>query len=355
MTAIKRPAAIAALLALALALAACSQRPARVVFRGPGTGAPPNASATGEAAPAEAAKKAPEVLSRSPAANGKTSASSKPPSIRSNKAPRVAKPTPPPASIVVRRGDTVYGIARRYDVAVKALIARNRLKPPYALRVGQTLILPRERVHVVERGETLYAIARAYGVDLAALARANGLIEPYVLRVGQRLRVPARADGVAAARRTPVSLGDAARAPTPPPAVGPLPKPPPRAGKTFLWPVKGKIVTRFGPQKGGRRNDGINILAPRGAAVRAAENGVVAYAGNELAGYGNLLLIRHAGGWTTAYAHNDTLLVRRGDIVRRGQVIARVGSTGGVSRPQAHFEIRRGAEAVDPLKLLSRN
>ncbi len=349
-----RPRASFSLFSLLLALlllGACSQYPARVVYRGSSPAPAPSAApAAPRAAPA------PEVLSRSPAAssrNAKAAALALPSAAA--KAPAAAKRKPPPASIVVAKGDTVYGIARRYDVAVQALVARNGLKPPYALRVGQRLVIPRERIHVVERGETLYAIARAYGVDLATLARANGLRAPYALRVGQRLRVPAAASEKAA-RLTKASLGASTRAPTPPPAVGgPLPAPPPRSSKTFLWPVKGKLVSRFGPKEGGRRNDGINILAPRGAAVRAAEDGVVVYAGNELAGYGNLLLIRHAGGWTTAYAHNDTLLVRRGDVVRRGQVIARVGSTGGVVRPQTHFEIRRKGDAVDPIKLLARN
>ncbi len=343
-----------------LALGACSQYPARVVFR-----APPSDAARPPAAGETNTGRAPEVISRSPAAAAQAARGDKttriagipaapPPAIDAAKLPGATRPrTPPPASIVVGKGDTVYGIARRYDIAVQALIARNGLKPPYALRVGQRLAIPRERIHVVERGETLYAIARAYRVDLAALARANRLTAPYGLRVGQRLRVPATASGEA--RVAKVALGSASTAPVPPPAAGPLPDPPPRSRKTFLWPVTGKLVSRFGPKDGGRRNDGINILAPRGAAVRAAEDGIVVYAGNELAGYGNLLLIRHAGGWTTAYAHNDALLVRRGDLVRRGQVIARVGSTGGVSRPQAHFEIRRSGNAIDPIKLLARN
>jgi len=337
-----------------LALGACSQYPARVVFR-----APPSDAARAPAGGETGSARAPEVLSRSPAAATRTAQANTRipaaalPKVAAAKVPGAAKAKTPPASIVVGKGDTVYGIARRYDIAVQALVARNRLEPPYGLRVGQRLMIPRERIHVVERGETLYAIARAYRVDLAALARANRLTAPYGLRVGQRLRVPATAPGET--RVTKVALGLASRAPVPPPAAGPLPDPPPRSRKTFLWPVTGKLVSRFGPQDGGRRNDGINILAPRGAAVRAAEDGIVVYAGNELAGYGNLLLIRHAGGWTTAYAHNDALLVRRGDLVRRGQVIARVGSTGGVSRPQAHFEIRRSGSAIDPIKLLARN
>ncbi len=133
-----------------------------------------------------------------------------------------------------------------------------------------------------------------------------------------------------------------------------LPAPPPRGGRVFQWPVTGRIIATYGPQDRGLHNDGINIAAAKGAPVRAAENGVVAYAGDEIRGFGNLLLIRHADGYMTAYAHNEVLLVNRGDTVRRGQVIARVGQTGNVTTPQLHFEIRKGTQAVDPEQYLGR-
>lgn len=136
--------------------------------------------------------------------------------------------------------------------------------------------------------------------------------------------------------------------------VAALPNPPPRGGRNFQWPATGRIIATFGPQDRGLHNDGINIAAPKGTPVRAAENGVVAYAGDEIRGFGNLLLIRHADGFMTAYAHNEVLLVNRGDTIRRGQVIARVGQTGNVSTPQLHFEIRKGTQAVDPEQYLGR-
>ena len=130
-------------------------------------------------------------------------------------------------------------------------------------------------------------------------------------------------------------------------------EPPPLSGDRFLWPVQaGKIVLGYGPTSSGLHNDGVNIAAPSGTDVRAAENGVVAYAGNELRDFGNLLLIRHADGWMTAYAHNDALLVKRGDTVTRGQPIARVGQSGNVGEPQLHFELRRGTRPLDPLPYL---
>ena len=134
----------------------------------------------------------------------------------------------------------------------------------------------------------------------------------------------------------------------------PPPKVVARTGKgRFIGPVSGRVVSGYGPKGEGLHNDGINISAPRGAQVRAAGAGVVAYAGNELRGFGNLLLIRHAGGWVTAYAHNAKLLVRRGQKVSQGQLIARVGSTGSVIKPQLHFEIRRGRRAINPARQLA--
>jgi murein DD-endopeptidase MepM/ murein hydrolase activator NlpD len=149
-----------------------------------------------------------------------------------------------------------------------------------------------------------------------------------------------------ASGKAPPPAGTAA-VPTAPDS-SPVPEPKAMSGRKFLLPVNGKLTARFGSVSNGLHNDGINIAAPRGTPVRAAQNGVVAYAGNELKGFGNLLLIRHANGWMTAYAHNDVLLVKRGDQVKRGQVIARVGSTGNVATPQLHFELRHNTEAVDP-------
>jgi len=134
----------------------------------------------------------------------------------------------------------------------------------------------------------------------------------------------------------------------------PLTEPPARASARFSWPVNGKLIAGFGAAGKGLHNDGINIAAPAGTQVLAADNGVVAYAGNELKGFGNLLLVKHADGWTTAYAHNGKLLVKRGDEVKQGQVVAEVGRTGNVDTPQLHFEVRKGTQAMDPMEFLSK-
>lgn len=169
---------------------------------------------------------------------------------------------------------------------------------------------------------------------------------------------PAVAQQVAATPQapSPTIAPTPVAAPVAPPAVAKPQaedEPPPRSGRTFAWPVRGRILSTFGPKPDGLHNDGINIAARNGAPVIAAENGVVVYSGSELRGFGNLLLVRHADGWITAYAHLDRVLVQKGQKVTRGQAIATVGSSGAVDQPQLHFEIRRGTQAVDPAKFLT--
>jgi murein DD-endopeptidase MepM/ murein hydrolase activator NlpD len=146
----------------------------------------------------------------------------------------------------------------------------------------------------------------------------------------------------------PEVSGSAAKANAGEQATAPMPAAP---GK-FRWPVKGKVIADFGSRPDGSHNDGVNVAVPLGTEIHAAEAGVVAYAGGELKGYGQLVLIRHDSGWVTAYAHNDQLLVKRDEKVRRGQVIAKAGKTGAVEQPQLHFEIRQGSTPVNPLPYL---
>jgi murein DD-endopeptidase MepM/ murein hydrolase activator NlpD len=122
----------------------------------------------------------------------------------------------------------------------------------------------------------------------------------------------------------------------------------PRTSGRFEWPVMGRVISGYGPKPGGEHNDGINIAVPAGTPVRAAEDGTVVYADNELKGFGNLLLVRHKDRWMTAYAHLDRMAVKSGDKVKRGQTIGTVGATGTVDKPQLHFEVRRGTEALNP-------
>ncbi|HUI18976.1 MAG TPA: LysM peptidoglycan-binding domain-containing M23 family metallopeptidase [Alphaproteobacteria bacterium] len=380
-------------------------------------------------------------------------------------APVAAAPAPAaaPGTVIVQPGDSVYSIARRNNTPIRAIIEANHLEPPFALRAGQTLLVPHPQTYVVRPGDALYAVARQNNVDSSELVRANDLKPPYRLIIGQTLILPGTiASEPSAAPIAPATSDEVQRvellpppgstnapaanavvastsstseggvittvplAPPPqlqqpqsqpeqvpqtPPQQGPetaasgstppvvvVPSPPPAAvtdyaapaktgeaaetpaaaappsagtklaalppagsvpagpggasGGRFIWPVRGKIISGYGQKEGGLFNDGINIAVKEGTPVVAADEGAVVYAGNEIRGFGNLVLIKHANGWMTAYAHNKELLVRRGEEVRRGQMIARAGSSGTTPIPQLHFEIRRGSRAVDPMKYL---
>jgi len=267
-----------------------------------------------------------------------------------------------PARHVVKSGDTVYAVASRYRVSIRSLIELNGLRAPYALRDGQKLRLPAPRRHIVQPGDTIYGVARKYGVAISTLVRLNRIKPPYTIVTGRKLLLPDRLQTAATppVRRLARDPQTGARALRPgrPAAKAPariraaIPKPPPRSSGKFLLPVRGVVISKFGAQGKGLRNDGINIAAPLGTPVRAAENGIVVYSGNTLLGFGNMVLIRHADSFMTAYAHNRSLGVARGDVVRRGQVIAEVGRTGNVSTPQLHFEVRKGKKAVDPARYI---
>ena len=228
--------------------------------------------------------------------------------------------------------------------------------------------------HTVASGETLFSLGRKYGISPFAIADANGLPNDAQLAMGQKVRIPSGGATRTARAPAPAPDGDEAETAAPPettakampaPAITEEPAAPaaqqvaeqaPVEGAPGLrWPVRGKVISGFGPKANGLKNEGINIAVPEGTSIRAADSGVVAYAGNELKGYGNLVLIRHENGYVTAYAHAKELFVKRGDTVKRGDVIAKAGQTGSVSSPQLHFEVRKGATALDPMKFLSSN
>ena len=251
----------------------------------------------------------------------------------------------------VQKSDTLYSISRKFDVPMQQIISRNRLRPPYRLSVNQKLFIPSMQTHTVRKGDTIYSIAKKYKVSFKALGAYNGIQAPWTLKIGQKLRIPTSNTAVASSTSTSSST-TATKASSSTKVASAKKQPvltaPKRTGK-FTWPTSGKVVSRFGSAGNGQKNDGINILAAKGTPVKAADNGVVAYAGNEIKGFGNLLLLKHENNWVTAYAHNDSFLVKRGDVVKQGQAIAKVGSTGNVNKPQLHFEIRKDSKAVDPL------
>lgn len=317
--------------------------------------------------------------------------------------------------IIVGTSDTLDVLAKRYHVTPQAILAANGYKGPRTLSPGQQLIIPHAgtaaapamapvaaapaakpvavvaappSTHFVNRGDTLASIARKNHISAAELARANGLEPSAKLKLGTKLTVPgAKAAAVAApAAAAPVAAAPVAGA-LQPVAAAPAPatkmaaaaapvqsarlaqatanveekaaETPAKAAEatgalpTFRWPVRGKVVTSYGAKTNGKSNDGINLAVPEGTPVKAAEDGVVAYSGNELKGYGNLVLVRHSNGYVTAYAHASELLVKRGDTIKRGQIIAKSGQSGEVASPQLHFEIRKGSSPVDPLQFLN--
>jgi murein DD-endopeptidase MepM/ murein hydrolase activator NlpD len=331
--------------------------------------------------------------------------------------PPSAPPPPPRFTweggtpITVAPGETLETIARRYDVPVAALMEANNITRPGGVHPGQHLVIPRRRgpatalaapptrvassaaampspapvgpprnalaagasVHVVAPGETLHSIARHYGKPVLVLAKANNIAPDSMVRVGERITIPGGASTAVAVAAAPAApalrneppVGSLAAAESPHSArlaaavVPDAEEGGAKAGEAggsvpgFRWPVRGRVIAGFGPKPNGLQNDGINLAVPEGTPVKAADDGVVAYAGNELKGYGNLVLVRHSNGFVTAYAHASEIMVKRGDSVKRGQVIAKSGQTGSVTSPQLHFEIRKGATPVDPSQYLN--
>lgn len=267
-----------------------------------------------------------------------------------------------PDVVTVQRGDTLYSISKRYNAPIRDIIEINNLTPPYTLIIGRQLRMPSAKYHTVAKGDTLYNISKRYNVDVTTLSRFNNLQTPYTLSIGQRLAIPG-------------SVGSSGTDYTPTPAKSqtassssfsfwksptttkkttkPIATPVTKYRKNkFAWPIRGTVISHYGTIGKGRTNDGINIKTKLGAEVKAADSGRIAYAGNELKGFGNLILIKHDDGWVTAYAHNDRLFVKKGQRVSKGEKIAAAGSTGSVNTPQLHFEIRSGKKALNPLSYL---
>src|SRR5689334_1169527 len=322
-----------------------------------------------------------------------------------------ARPVAPNGTtIIVGTSDTLELLAKRYNVSAAAILQANGYKGPRVLSPGQQLIIPRQTavaasapslappvskpvaaaaapssVHIVNRGDTLISIARRNNVPVGELAKANNLDQSARLSLGMKLTVPGSKSAAVAPVAQPVVAASAqpvVPAAAPPTKMASAGGPPQSARlasattnvveekpvvepasvksseatgalPTFRWPVRGKVITSYGAKTNGKSNDGINLAVPEGTPVKAAEDGVVAYSGNELKGYGNLVLVRHSNGYVTAYAHASELMVKRGDTIKRGQIIAKSGQSGEVGSPQLHFEIRKGSSPVDPLQFLN--
>lgn len=313
-------------------------------------------------------------------------------------------------SIIVGTNDTVDTLSARYNVPSREIMRANGLPTPRSLQPGQQLVIPKRMApaavaaaptparpatvaattgtgfHSVRSGETLNSIARRNNISVATLAKANNLTTTAQLKIGSRIVVPGMkmqtAPVVAQAKpAAPAQVAAAKPAAAPKPAtVAAAPTSPvvvasaekvrvatetkevekeaKQADATgglpsFRWPVRGRVIGSYGARTNGKQNDGINVAVPEGTPIKAAEDGVVTYAGNELKGYGNLVLVRHSNGYVTAYAHASELAVKRGETIKRGQTLGKAGQTGDVSSPQVHFEIRQGSNPVDPTKFLN--
>ncbi len=277
------------------------------------------------------------------------------------------RPVTPNAIVVsggayrVVAGDTLRSIGIRTGAGSEALARDNALLPPYVLRIGQMINIPPGRYHSVAPGETGIAIARAYGVAWPNIVEANALEAPFTLRVGQRLRLPdtdpspeTRAQAFRIDLEDIVTGGEPARSDTSQvatatPAIGSVDRVPTSLGGTFIWPADGRAVSQFGPAGEGRVNRGIDISVPQSAPIFASANGVVAFVGTDVANYGGLILVRHSGGWITAYGRTAQANVKRGQPVERGQTIGRAG-TG--AAPLLFFQMRKDGKPVDPAKQL---
>jgi murein DD-endopeptidase MepM/ murein hydrolase activator NlpD len=320
-------------------------------------------------------------------------------------------------AITVAPGETVDSIARRHSIPPAVIMEANNLSSPNAIQAGQRLVIPRYNssasapapapprvaalspvaapappkpapvvtasasphaagpinsgVHVVAAGETLTKIAHQYGKSVADIAKANNILPYAKVSIGDRIIIPGARISSAAPEAEPaaapikLAANKAVASATPAqsasmvtpvaetPSTDTTAKATAEATPGFRWPVRGRIIAGFGPKPNGQQNDGIDVAVPENTPIKAAEDGVVAYAGNELKGYGNLVLVRHPNGYVTAYAHAKELLVKRGDQIKRGEVIAKSGQSGNVDAPQLHFEVRKGSAPVDPMQFLN--
>ncbi len=273
-------------------------------------------------------------------------------------------------------GQTLYRLSQTYGVPVAAIRDANPGIEVDNMRIGQQVRIPTDKItnaatiepaagpvkseqsqpqsykmHTISAGETMYRLSQQYNVNLNQLMQANPAIEVNGLRVGQQVRIPTNGQASqSGASQTNVASNTATK------TTSGTPKIIASAARAsgLAWPVNGKIINKFGSGGSGIQHSGLNIAVPENTPVAAAAEGKVIYADSGLKSYGHLVLIRHNDGLVTAYAHNSSLTVKKDDTVKKGQVIAYSGKTGNVTQPQVHFEVRRNAQAVDPMKLLAK-
>jgi murein DD-endopeptidase MepM/ murein hydrolase activator NlpD len=289
-------------------------------------------------------------------------------------------------TIIIQEGDTLYSLSKKHSVILRDLINQNNLTPPYSLKAGSTLILPKPFYHEVKAGETLYSISRDYQTNINQIYEMNDFGPETGIKIGQKIRIAKFNDKfienitksnnniknkelqISETRKNSddtkiiqSNIDETENNKSNYQSNNKINKPILANNKNqelleksldkvnkFIWPVDGKIISKFGPKDNGLYNDGINIMANIGDQVKSSEDGIVAYVGNELKGYGNLIIIKHNNGWITAYAHLGKTMVKIGDKISKSTIIAEIGNSGNVKIPQLYFSIRKGRDAVNP-------
>jgi murein DD-endopeptidase MepM/ murein hydrolase activator NlpD len=251
--------------------------------------------------------------------------------------------------IRIYAGDSLYSISKREGVTIRSIIEKNNLKPPFILYKGEKLVIPLSKIHIVKKGNTLWEIAKCYGVSVNNIRSLNNLKIKDKIYKGRELFIP---DANHNLKTECNSISDKSISNSE--VKKQLNKNDNKviSNSSYLWPVKGSILSKYGLLAKGLRNDGINISANKGDPVFAAESGKIVYAGNEIQAFGNLILIKHLDNNTTAYAHLEKINVKKGQSVKKGQIIASLGNSGKVFLPQLHFEVRNSNGPLNPLKYL---
>ncbi len=286
--------------------------------------------------------------------------------------------------IVVESGETLYGVAKKHSLVLRDLIEVNKLTPPFILKAGSTLTIPKPIYHEVKNSDTLYSISREHQINIDQLYQLNNLNRDSNIKVGQKIRITkfienainqsnndnlvesngkSTQDNIIKNKNysTNNTVEFANKIST---------KPNPKINESnegdsriiensldkvnhFIWPLKGEVVSQFGPKQGGLYNDGINIKAIQGSIIKTSDAGIVAYVGNELKSYGNLIIIKHKNGWISAYAHLSKISVQNGQKIQPETIIGEVGKSGNVKFPQLYFSLRKGRDAVNPENYLN--
>jgi murein DD-endopeptidase MepM/ murein hydrolase activator NlpD len=300
--------------------------------------------------------------------------------------------TPKSKEITVKQGETLYSIAREHNIPANEIAKYNKLSEPFNLKKGDLLTIPASLFHEVKEGETLYSISKNYNKKAEEIAQLNKLSIPYFVKKGDKIKIISDSSEIKNTKEEnypkpqpeivknsnneknietiknnePINTANNYQAENNQ-KINLEPETKEQAIKkaeqeviadksnSFIWPVKGKIISKFGPKDGGLFNDGINIKAKDGDFVLSTEDGVVAYVGNELKGYGNLIILKHAGGWISAYGHLKKTNVTKGERVKKSHKIALIGSSGKVNSSQLYFSLRKGRDAVNPENYLNKN